>query len=107
MNTNTKTVAVASLFLYYKPGAEMDIEGKRLDRRHVKLLRISASFMSKRLVEAAKVMDKLLGAGWKAEGGLYDISFYKKGLSKAEAKREIAKLGISLKSIDLRVEEDA
>jgi hypothetical protein len=82
-----------SLFLYYKPGPDMDIEGK--ENFEPKILREHGKYLKEGLEAIADQLEKLRKAGWNYEGGLYDIHCYK-DLSLKEAKKELKELGIEV-----------
>ncbi|MBV9125354.1 MAG: hypothetical protein JO112_18520, partial [Planctomycetes bacterium] len=55
--------------LFGKPGQELN-EGAEVTPRELRAL---AQDLQARLLEAANLVEKLTGAGWEAQMGLYDI----------------------------------
>ena len=90
--------------LYYKPGPEMDIEGK--ENFDLQILIEHGKFLKENLEKAAKLLKILRENGWNYYGALYDIVCYK-DISLEEAKRELKKLkiDIDLESLE-EVEEE-
>jgi len=82
-----------SLFLYWKPCPDMDIEGE--ENFDPKILRKQADFLKKHLEETAQTLEKLKKAGWDYSGGLYDIHCFK-DISIEEAEKELKELGIDI-----------
>lgn len=82
-----------SLMLYYKPGPDMDIEGK--ENFDPEILRRHGEYLKEDLAQMAEWLKKLREAGWSYSGGLYDVMCYK-DISIEEAKKELKKLGIDV-----------
>lgn len=92
-----------SLMLYYKPGPDMDIEGK--ENFNPNILREHGKYLKEDLEKAADQLEKLKKAGWSYEGGLYDVMCYK-DISIEEAKKELKELGIDVDEDNLMELED-
>ena len=79
------------LFLYGKPGQELD-EGGTVTPQE---LRDLARSLHDRLTEAADIVEKLTAAGWDVEMGLYDILFAHHYIeTAAHAEEKLTELGI-------------
>jgi hypothetical protein len=61
-----------NLWLFGKPGHELN-EGEEVQADQIRAL---AQSMHERLVQAADIVEKLTGAGWEAQMGLYDVMLY-------------------------------
>ncbi|MDI6591637.1 MAG: hypothetical protein QME61_01740 [Patescibacteria group bacterium] len=79
--------------LYYKPGPDMDIEGK--ENFDPNILREHGKFLKEDLESIADQLEKLKKAGWSYCGGLYDV-MCSKDISVEEAKKELKELGIEI-----------
>ena len=82
-----------SLMLYYKPGPDMDIEGK--ENFDPQILREHGKYLQEDLAAIADQLEKLKKAGWSYSGGLYDV-MCSKDISIEEAKKELKELGIDV-----------
>ncbi len=82
-----------SLMLYYKPGPDMDIEGK--ENFDPEILRKHGEYLKEDLARIADWLEKLKKAGWSYYGGLYDV-MCSKDISLEEAKKELKELGIDI-----------
>jgi len=81
------------IFLFGKPGWEIEMEGKKLDVKFADELRDLAKYLYERLNKIAEIHEKLVKNGWKAEGSLYDITYWK-DVTLKQAKQELKQLGI-------------
>jgi len=79
--------------LYYKPGPDMDIEGK--ENFDPQILIDHGKFLKEDLEQTAKWLKILREAGWSYCGGLYDV-MCSKDISLEEAKAELKRLGIDI-----------
>jgi hypothetical protein len=85
-----------SLFLYSKPGQELE-EGGDVTAAQLRAL---GQDLHSRLQSAANILDKLSGAGWEAEMGLYDVFLSHPYLNTAAAVEEkLQDLGIDPESV--------
>jgi hypothetical protein len=82
-----------SLMLYYKPGPDMDIEGK--ENFDPEILRKHGGDLKEYLSQVADWLKKLKENGWSYYGTLYDV-VCSKDIGLEEAKREIKGLGIDI-----------
>jgi hypothetical protein len=89
--------------LYYKPGPDMDIEGK--ENFDPEILRKHGKYLKEDLERIADQLEKLRKAGWNYEGGLYDVMCYK-DISLEEAKKELKELGIDVDEENLEEFEE-
>jgi hypothetical protein len=79
------------LFLYGKPGQELD-EGAEVTAEQLRALGQS---LQARLDEAADLVEKLTGAGWEVQMGLYDLMFSHPYIdTAAQAEERLEALGI-------------
>ena len=94
--------------LWTKPSWMVDIEGK--SKIDVKMLKEMGDFFKEHLNKISDVINKLQKNDWimsECYGAIYSLSFYKEGIeTEKEAKREMKKLGINLKNIDIMEFED-
>ena len=82
------------IFLFGKPAWEIDeLEGNRLDEGFANKLRELADNLRSRLLTVARAHELLVRNGWRAEGGLYDLMYYK-DISEEDARKELENLGI-------------
>jgi hypothetical protein len=89
------------LFLFGKPAWELDgLEGEELGEGFAGELEKLGEELHSRLGDCARTFRLLVGGGWSACGGLYDIDFTK-DVPKREAVEELRILGL-----DLEVEEE-
>jgi len=58
------------LFLFGKPGEELNAEGDSIEASQIRELR---AHLAERLEAAATAVEKLSGAGWEATMSLYDV----------------------------------
>jgi hypothetical protein len=103
--TDRHKVTEVNLYLFGKPAWEMEIEGWTVDERTPEELEEKGKELRVRMQRKAEITRNLLLNGWKGEGGLYTISFYKKA-SIGEAKNELAALGIRPDEVSLDEHED-
>ena len=92
-----------TLFLFGKPGQELP-EGEEVTAQD---LRTVGQSLKARLDEAADMVEKLTGAGWEVQMGLYDVFFshpYIQTATQAEAK--LQDLGIDPDHISIDEWED-
>ena len=99
-----------SLWLFGKPGWELDMEDKELDESFADKLEALGEVLRETLKRAADVLRKLLAEGWSAYGGLYTIDFYK-DVPIEQARKELRELGLedledSLEEVSEETEED-
>jgi hypothetical protein len=91
------------LHLFGKPGQELE-EGGAVTAEDLRQL---AQDLNLRLQAAAEVVDKLTGAGWEAEMGLYDIFLSHPFLgTEAEARAQLDGLGIDPDQVHIDEFED-
>jgi hypothetical protein len=89
------------LYLFGKPAWELDgLESQEIKQSFADQLERLGDELRNRLRESARVLRLLIGKGWSAYGGLYDIDFVK-DLPKEDAAAEVKELGL-----DLDVEEE-
>ena len=91
-------IASINIYLFGKPGWEFASEVTS------ETIRLKGDELKARLYEVADNLQKLCDNGWKYEFGLYDIMLTK-NISKAAAKRELAKLGIEEEIIEFDEED--
>lgn len=90
------------IHLFGKPAWEIKgLEGEELDEKFAEKLRETGERIKEWLDKVAEIHKKLVKAGWKAYGTLYDIDYCKE-IPKSKAKKELKKLGLG----DLEVEEE-
>lgn len=89
-----------SLFLYTKPGEEID-----LDKATPEDIKNLGENINEWLKRVSEIMKKLESNKWEKSGGLYDVNFYKK-ISEKEAKEELKKLGIKEDEVNIFEIED-
>lgn len=93
-----------SLPLYYKPGPDMDIEGK--ENFDPEILKKHGQTLKEELEETTRILKILRKNGWDYQGALYDISCYK-DIGVKEAQVELKKLGIDIDPENLiEIEEE-
>jgi hypothetical protein len=93
-----------SLFLYYKPGPDMDIEGK--ENFDPQIRREQGKYVKEDLEAIANQLEKLKKAGWSYSGELYDV-MCSKDISIEEAKKELKEMGIDVDEENLEeIEEE-
>jgi hypothetical protein len=85
-----------NIFLFGKPEWMMDLE-----KAKAKDFGVLGKDLCSWLKRVGEIVEKLEKAGWDRSAGLYDL-FYSKALSKKDAKKELRKLGISLREVSLR-----
>jgi hypothetical protein len=87
-----RTVSVSvTLWLFGKPGHELN-EGEDV---HADAIRALAQSMKERLEQAADIVEKLTGAGWEAQMGLYDVMLYNPYVrTEADVRTRLDDLGI-------------
>ena len=92
-----------SIYLFGKPGWEMNIEGLNLINPDV--LRIKGDELKERLERAADVVEKLQNNKWilwGAYGDMYGLDFFRDDIeSVSEARTELVRLGIDLEKVDV------
>jgi hypothetical protein len=92
-----------SLFLYGKPGQELDEGGEVTPEQ----LRALGKELHARLEQAAEIVEKLSGAGWEVQMGLYDVFLSHPYLNTAAAVEEkLQDLGIDPTSVNIDEWED-
>jgi hypothetical protein len=86
------TVSVSvTLWLFGKPGHELN-EGEEVQADQIRAL---AQGMKERLELAADIVEKLTGAGWEAQMGLYDVMLYNPYVrTEADVRTRLDDLGI-------------
>ena len=87
-----QTVSVSvTLWLFGKPGHELN-EGEDVNAEQIRAL---AQVMKERLELAADIVEKLTGAGWEAQMGLYDVMLYNRFVrTEADVRTRLDGLGI-------------
>jgi hypothetical protein len=87
-----ETVSVSvTLWLFGKPGHELS-EGEEITAEQIRDL---AQGMKERLEQAADIVEKLTGAGWEAQMGLYDVMLYNPFVrTEADVRTRLDGLGI-------------
>ena len=91
------------LFLFGKPGQELD-EGEEVTAEQLRGL---AQSLQERLRETADIVEKLTGAGWEAQMGLYDIFLSHPYIdTAAQAEEKIRDLGIDPERVTIDEWED-
>ena len=84
------------LWLYGKPAWDMNLESNR--NISADIFRATGEAIHKHLQEVADIFEKLSAHGWKHEGLLYTIVFYKDAVTtKEQARAELKELQISPK----------
>ncbi len=80
-----------TLWLFGKPGHELN-EGEDVNAEQIRTL---AQGMKERLDQAAAIVEKLTGAGWEAQMGLYDVMLYNRFVrTEADVRTRLDDLGI-------------
>jgi hypothetical protein len=80
------------LFLYGKPGEELNAEGDSIEAAQIRELR---AYLSERLDTAANAIEKLTAAGWEASMTLYDVILHHPYVNtEAEARSRLDDLGL-------------
>jgi hypothetical protein len=80
-----------TLWLFGKPGHELN-EGEEVNAGQIRAL---AQCMKERLELAADIVEKLTGAGWEAQMGLYDVMLYNRFVrTEADVRTRLDDLGI-------------
>jgi hypothetical protein len=93
--------SLVMLSLFGKPAWELDgLEGEELGEDFAGELEKLGEELRSRLRDCARILRLLVGKGWSANGGLYDIDFTK-DVPKRVAVKELKELGL-----DLEVEEE-
>ena len=97
-----------SIWLYGKPSWDLAIEGKTF--LNSKIFREHGDYLRDYLHSVAEIVDKLQFSGWEVDGALYTLEFYKQGLTKKQAKKELKELAITpelyhLEEVDEEFEE--
>ncbi len=92
-----------SVHLYGKPEWDLPTDDKRIDGN---MLREQGDYLKKHLYNVADITEKLRKSGWNCSGALYSLEFCKEGVTKQEAMKELKKLDISSKEINLIEFED-
>ena len=103
--TDRHKVAEAELWLFGKPAWEMDTEGWNIDEQTPEELEEKGKELQRRMKRKAEITRNLLLNGWKGEGGLYTISFYKI-MPIERAKNELAALGIQPNEVSIEEHDD-
>jgi len=85
-------VTEVEVWLFGKPAWEMEIEGWNIDKWTPEELEEKGKELQQRMNRKAQIIRNLLQNGWKGEGGLYTISFYKR-IPIERAKNEMGRLG--------------
>jgi hypothetical protein len=87
-----QTVSVSvTLWLFGKPGHELN-EGGEVTADEIRAL---SQCMKERLEQAADIVEKLTGAGWEAQMGLYDVMLYNPYVrTEADVRTRLDGLGI-------------
>jgi hypothetical protein len=85
-----------TLFLYSKPGQELN-EGGPVTAEELREL---GKTLHVRLDEAATIVEKLVGAGWDSQMGLYDVFLSHPYLNNtADVEEKLQDLGINPESV--------
>jgi hypothetical protein len=99
-----KSLVIVSVFLFGKPAWEIDrLEGSPVDLELLGKVASCGHELSRRLARAAEVGKRLLDGGWKGNGLVYDIEFYK-AVSMRDAEDELKALGIEPGEVSVREE---
>jgi hypothetical protein len=94
---------LVTLWLFGKPGMELD-EGEEITADEIRALRTA---LSDRLGQAADILEKLTGAGWDAQMGLYDVMLSHPYVrTEAEARTRMDDLGIDPDEVSIMEFED-
>jgi hypothetical protein len=94
---------LANLWLFGKPGHELN-EGGDVTGPEIRAL---AQCLSERLQRAAEIVEKMTGAGWDAQMGLYDVMLSHPYVrTEAEARTRLDDLGIDPDEVCLMELED-
>jgi hypothetical protein len=81
-----------SIYLFGKPGVELDAEGEEIDAERLRLL---GEELRDRMNEAADAVARLTSAGWDAHVALYDILLSHPYVrTEAEARLHVGNLGL-------------
>lgn len=93
-----------SLHLYGKPEWELPGEDEAIDGD---LLKAHGDDLREHLHKVADIVEKLKKNGWDYELALYSLEFFKESIAtKAEAKKELKRLKINLKQVNLEELEE-
>jgi hypothetical protein len=91
------------LWLFGKPGQELN-EGGEVTAGQIRAL---SQHLSERLEEVATVVEKLSGAGWEAQMGLYDVMLYNPyARTEADVRTRLDDLGIDPDTVSVLEFED-
>ena len=92
-----------SIILYGKPGWDLSIEGE--DDIDPKIFKLQGDYLKEHLHKVTNITEKLQSSGWSCYGTLYTLEF-SKDISETEAKKELKKLKINLKDINIEEYEE-
>lgn len=87
-----------SLHLYGKPEWDLPTDDKLINGD---LLRAHGDDLKEHLHKIADIVEKLKKNGWDCSLALYNLEFCKENITKQEAEKELKRLNINLKEIDL------
>src|SRR5262245_46617397 len=92
-----------TLFLFGKPGMELN-EGEEANTDEMRRL---GDELRMRLHASADLVDKLTGAGWTAQVGLYDVMLHHEYITTAvQAEEQLHNLGIDPEGLHIDEWED-
>ena len=92
-----------SLHLYGKPEWDLPVDDGVIDGD---LLRAHGNELKEHLLKVADIFEKLKKNGWNGSLASYSLELYKEDITKQEAEKELKRLGISLKDINIMDFED-
>ncbi len=89
------------MFLHWKPGEDIEVRDSLADA-----IRVYARELYDRLMEAADVVEKLVGSGWECSLALYSVECFK-DVDLESARRELTGLGLEHLVDQVEFEEEA
>ncbi len=94
-----------NIWLYGKPAWDMDIEGE--EKFDPVMFKERGNNLKEWLYEVSDIVKKLQSDGWNVYGALYDLTATKESVkTMRDAKKELKRLGVDLKSVSLNEWED-
>ncbi len=93
-----------SLHLYGKPEWDLPMDDEEIIDGSI--LREHGDYLKEHLHRVADIVEKLKKNGWSCSGALYSLEFCKEGVTKQGAMKELKKLGINNKAINIMNVED-
>ena len=88
-----------SVFLYGNPAWNLPIESEEINDGQ--MFKKHGIELKECLDRVGCIVNKLCANGWSCSGTLYTLEFYKEGITKSDAKKELKKLDISLKEVHI------